>query len=1184
MLNLYYGRESLDKDKFIFDRIGKKLNQTNKNQYMDDDSSEHKIILLVPDQFTLQAERNAFAYLGVYGMIDVEIISQSRLGYKVLSETGGNKRLHIDKYGRHMLLAKILVEENANLVAFKGMNKMYSFIDMTNNLISEMKQFNTAPEDLSEIIVKTEENSILHRKLTDIQKIYKKYEEQIKDKYIDTEDYLNLFISKIGQSKLLKKSEIWVYGFDYFTPKTLDIIRQLILTAEDVNIVMTADESVSQDYRRSKAQSRDAELFELTKGLMYKLNTIALENGVSYQEIHISDQYIIPIGVGDGEKVQELAFLEQELFSYPNKQFEVVSKNDSKSIPSITLCRAANFYSEAETAAAKITQLVRDFGYRYKDIVVICNDMEGRASVIKRVFTEYGISVFLDKKRDILHHPSIEYITSLMDILSKGWLYEDVFRLLKTNLTPITIEDYEDLENYIVKYRIKGNRWKSEFKYGVKDEGENTLAKINQTRIEILNYISKFESEFNKGKTVREKTASIYYFLRDQAQLPQKLEELIEYLISNSQYEYAEETTQIWGVIVNIFDQLIELIGDEELSNEEYGNILKSGFEAVEIGLLPPTIDQVIVGTMQRTRTGNIKALIIIGANDGLLPTVVNSKGLLSEDEKELLYKKNIELCKIDNLRIKEEKLAIYKTISKPTKHLWMSYSSSDIEGNEIKQSMIFDKIKKIFKNMAVSKDIINQEDPMYRIEASKSTLKHLTEAFRNTMEGQPLRDEWRIAYHWYKTSQETHLRAIEEGLFFTNKQNRVKEELTRKLYRRDGLEELVISSSRLERFSRCPFSHFIAYGLRPEERRVFEIAGREIGDVYHQCLMMFSNQLTVKGIPITDSNSPWMSMTKEDCQTKINLLIEEESQNYKEGVLIQGEEEKYRVDRMKEVCGNSAWALVEHVQKGHIENIYFEIEFGKSPEKVLPPIEIKVKNQAVLIEGKIDRVDILNGTKYITDENGIILGEEKNQYVKIIDYKSGKEKFDVEEAKGGWRLQLMLYLKAATAIPSKILDQVAIEREKAARNIKPAGVFYFEIAEPQVDASELTAIDYQEKIKSEIKKSFKLDGIVLNNPSIIESIAGEFSGYSDILPVRRNKDGEYAGTTDKKLLNEEDFNELQSAVDNRIEELCNNLLGGTIDIKPKKVKQETACKFCLYKSICKFDLAFDGCAYDVLK
>lgn len=1145
MLHIYYGRENLDKEKFLFDRIAGELSR-----------SGQKILLLVPDQFTLQAERNAFAYLGVDGLMDLEVMSQSRLGFKVLSEVGGSSRIPVDKYGRHMLLAKILTEENNSLEAFRGLNQKSSFIEMTNNLISEMKQFNASPEDLLKILRETEETSILHRKLKDIHKIYTKYEALIEGKYLDTEDYLNLFISKIEQSRLIRDSVVWISGFDYFTPKSLNIIEQLILTAKEVNVVLTADCSSGERGCAMPPESRDSDLFDLTRGIMYKLKIIAEQSGIDYEEVPIGGRYRIPVGEGPGAKAGPLAHLEQELYAQPYRQ--------APAGKSIALCQSANFYAEAETAAAKIVQLIRDEGLRYRDILVICNDMDTRASVIKRVFADYGITAFLDKKRDILHHPSIEFITALIDITAKGWLYEDIFRMLKTNLTTVSFEDCEDLENYAVKYRIKGNRWKSDFTYGAKAEGEEELQRVNGVREQVYEYITAFEAGFKQKKTVRQRTAAIYDFLTEKARLPERIETLISYLMEENEYEYAEEASQIWGVIIGIFDQLIELIGDEEISAEEYGTILKTGFEAVEIGLLPPTIDQIIVGTMQRTRAGNVKALIVLGANDGLLPAAALSESLLNEDEKTALYKKGIEICRIDDLRVKEEKLAIYKNLSKPSRCLWMSYSASDLEGKESKQSMLFDKIRKVYTDIKIEKDILNAEEPMALIEAPGSTLKHMTEALRGAMENMPLRKEWLTAYQWYAANSEPQLGPVREGLLFTNRQEKIRKDLIQKLYNRDFSLELSLSPSRLERFSRCPFSHFINYGLKPDERRIFEIAGREIGDVYHQCLMKLSEKLSVPGMEITDPDSPWMRVTKEHCQELINSFVDETSLEYREGVLVQGEEERYRGTRMKKVCGEAAWALVEHVQTGRIQSVFFESEFGRALGKQFPPIEVKLGDETLYIEGKIDRVDVLRGSDC-----------DSGRYIKIIDYKSGKERFDTDEARAGWRLQLMLYLRAAMGANSYEMNRD--------NPYKPAGVFYFEIAEPQIDVTELPEEDYTEKVKAERRKKFRLDGVVLDDQSIIESIAGEFSGYSDILPVKKTKEG-YVGTTEKKLLKEEDFSELLDAVNSKVKELCGELSEGSVEIKPKKVKDETACRFCLYKSICCFDLSFEGCSYDVVK
>lgn len=1136
MLNIYYGREDLDKDKFMFDQIAKSLTAIKPNQ------ERERILLIVPDQYTLQAERNAFAYLGVPGLIDLEIISQSRLGFKVLEECGGTEKEPIDQYGRHMLLTKILTDHREELVAFKNMYTKSSFIDMANNLISEMKQFNITPQDMQEIMSYAEGNPILQRKLADIHHIYENYEHMLEGKYLDTEDYLHLFVEKMKGSQLIGQARVWISGFDYLTPKNLDVIRQVMATAKEVNVVLTAD-GPSFSLSGKAEEEREGGLFDLTKRLMYRLGVLAKEQGMTAAEIPIGRTYGIPVGdCGEGKTVA-LAHLEQELCTYPDRQCEQAS--------SITLCEAANFYAEAETAAVKILELVRDQEMRYRDLVVICNDMEVRASVIKRVFAEYGIPAFLDKKRDILHNPVVELIFALIDVVSGGYRYEDLFRLLKTDLFFIDQEDYEDLENYVIKYKIKGVRLKKPFRYGEKSEGAEWMARINEIREGICQLLLPFEEQFHGAKTVSEKTEILYAYLRDVVQIPEQTEKLVKRLEADGQYEYAEETAQIWDVVVRILNQLIEILGQEVMDGEEYGDLLSAGFEKVEIGLIPPTVDQVLVGTMQRTRVGKLKALLVIGANDGLLPASLNEEGLLSEDEKAVLFQKGMEFCKREALRLEEEQLAMYKIFSKPTHQLFVSYSASDLDGKESKPSSIFTKIKGLYPSLTVCKDVLNREDALVQIAAPHSTLRHFTEALQGNLEGEGLDDAWMGVYEWYRKEDISRLKRIGEGLFFTNRQRKLERSQLDRLYRKEGWENMIISPSGLERYARCPFSHLITYGVRPEERRVFEVAGREIGDIYHYCLMKLTQGLSVEGVGITDEASPWMSLTREECQDRINLLIDEASETYREGVMIQGAEEQYRGGRMKEVCGNAAWALVEHIQQGRIQELYFESAFGKGQGKHFPPIVVDIDNDQIRIEGKIDRVDILPG-----------------DYVKIIDYKSGKEHFDVEEALSGFRLQLMLYLRAAMG----------------KGETRPAGVFYFEIAEPQIDATALTGEEYEEKVRGERKKSYKLDGILLDDPGVIESIAGEFSGYSEIIPVRKNKDGQYAGTTEKKLLSEEDFSALCEGVKETVQTLCRDLLEGNIPAHPKKVKEETACRFCPYKGICRFDVRFEGCTYDIVK
>ncbi len=1120
MLNLYYGRESQDKEGFLYDSIAEVLTRI-------DRENEH-VLLVVPDQYTLQAERNAISYLKVNGLIEFEILSQGRLADRILAETGGSTRVHIDKQGRQMLLSGIISEESENLNVFRGMERFHSFIEMTNDLISEMKQYDTDLSRLSEVIAKLDDKSMLCRKLQDVYRIYERYEHDIAGKYTDSEDFIKLLLTKIPQSRLVKNTEFWVYGFESFSPQTIRLLAELERNSHSVSVILTGDDS-----------EKDQSLFALCQKMKKKLAE-AVGND------HFSAK---PIQKERPAVAEPIAHLEQTLFSHPAP----VYRGD---LTGLTLCRAANYYSEAESAAAYITELVRDKGLRYRDIAVICNDTEVRGAAIKRVFTEYGLRFFMDEKRRVMHDPIVGFISALLDVVTDNFLYEDVFLLLKTDLTPLEQEEYEALENYALRYRIRGKRWKKDFLYGEKEYGEEELFRLNTLRERLISWISPFEHEFREAVTVAQKTEALLEFLTGDAALPARIDQLLAVLDEDGEYEAALEISQIWESMQGLFVQFGELMNDRQITADDYRSIVQTGFASIELGLIPPTIDEMVVGTMSRTRVGPIKALIVLGANDGVLPAGAGEDDLLSRDERTLLLGKNIEICKDDDLRMMEERLAIYKNLSKARQYLWMSFSSADPEGKEIRPSIIFNKLTKIFPDIEIEKDILNREMPLPLIERPKSTIKHLTTAFLDAAEKiEEPAPEWKAALKWYRKKEDKNLGIAMQGMSFNNHVEKLEAQLVKKLFKKGENNDLTLSPSRIEKFSRCPFAHLVLYGLSPEELRVFEVAGREVGDVYHECLMLLAQNLSVPGKEITDPESPWMKLSEDACKKMIGSFIDQVSAEYREGVLLSGQEERYRTERMKEVCARAAFALVRHVQQGRVKKIYFEESFGEDAQKLFPAITVPVGENQIRIEGKIDRADVL-----------------ENDYVKIIDYKSGKERFDAKEAKGGWRLQLMLYLKAA-------MDGISAQGQEA----KPAGVFYFEIADPLIDATAMDASQLSEKLEKELRRAFKLDGIVVNEPSVIRDMAGEFSGYSDILPLYRNKEGELKGTTEAKLLSQEQFADLQGAVGQTVERLCADLVSGVADIHPKKTAKETACDFCRYKSICNFELSFDGCSYDVV-
>lgn len=1132
MLNIFYGRENLDKEKFIYDNIG------------------GRALLVVPDQFTLEAEHELIAHSGAKALMDVEVLSLSRLGYRLLEELGGSKRTFIDKYGRHMILSSIAAEEREKLQVFKGLEEKNSFIELVNNFISEMKQFNCGADELAEIARSVPDGSYTQRKLEDLYLLYSEYEAAIRGKYTDSEDYIDLFLGKISRSELVAGNHIWIYGFDSFAPKALSVIGELMQYAADVNLVLTYDD---------KREARDADLFALAGTVIRNFENLAERRSIEVRKRAIPKTYT-------AERADKIQFIEQELYALPARKYARggqstnpaeggASEAAAAGTDSLTLVAAANLYNEAESAACYVLELVRDFGYRFSDIKVICNDQETRGPILKRVFKEYGIDLVSDTSKDILQSSIVQYITALMDVVVEKYRTDLMIKMLKSGFGDLTNDEITDLENYAIKYKIRGTMWKRPFVRGESEYGAEALVRMNAVREKALAFMPDLEAIF-EAETCGEFISGLYGFLYEKVKLPEKIADLTVLQTEQGRPDLAEETAQIWGKVIGIFDQMSEIMGEQKFRAAAFRDLFEAGISQVEIGILPPTKDGLMMGTMQRTRTGEMKALVVVGANEGVLPNEKPGSGLFGSDEKNLFKENGIELCKVDDVRFLEERMGIYRNLSKPRERLWISYSLSDAEGGPARPSGVFTKLAGLFGDTPVARDALNRQSDAELVGAGPAGLRHLTEALQAACEGRPLAPHWHEALAWFKQNKPEALEPIRAGIAFTNKQEDLGREMTAALYmgnigsiREEALEpspELSLSPSRLERYARCPFSHFVQYGLKPEERRIFEIAPREIGDIYHECLMEMSRHLTARGIAITDPASPWMTISREECRTFVEDVIAKKSGTYREGILEAGNEEKYRGRRITDICEKVCWAVIEQVRAGEILRSSFEAPFGRG--RRIPPIPVNLgEGRTAYIEGKIDRVDYLPGER-----------------VKIIDYKTGNENFSVAEAEAGYRLQLMLYLEASLE-----------------RRMKPAGVFYFKISEPMVDAS--GAAIGPEEISDKIQKSFKLNGVIVDDPNVIRNVAGDFSGISDVVPIRINKEGLISGTGKDNLLTDEEFESLREKVCEKVTDICKSLAGGGIEIHPMKTAATSACAYCRYKGICRFDTIFEGCSYNII-
>lgn len=1104
MLHIYTCRANTDRKQFIFDQIAK-------------EKKDRRILLLVPDQSTLETERQAFFYLKAQGLMNVEVMSLSRLGTKVLSQTGGPGKTMINDLGKAMLLRKVAAECKDHLQVYPSQCEKQAFLEMLGDLIQELKQAEISWEDLALLLEETKPagegraepgDPLYLKKLRDVQILYRGYEEALEGRYMDMEDSLSLIGEKLPEAAILKKAVVWVDGFDSCSGKMAGILEQIMKTADELHLVFTACLSEGET---EEGPFFDEDLFEGVNRMVKRLLKAGEDLGIPTCSMEIPAAF-------EGKLCPETAHLEKNLYAYPYGVYLKKPEN-------LHILACGDEFSEAETVAEKIMELVTKGLCRFRDIGVVCADVHTRGAVIRRVLEKWGISCFMDEKHSVMHHPFVQFVLALGEITKWGYRHEDVFRLASTGLVDMSQDERELLENYVLKFDIRGRQWKEPFErwVGEKDAfARERLGELNRSREKISGLVASFEEAMKEAETGGEMARALYGFLLQDARLADKGEAEVERLKAAGAYRAAAETAQIWNGIVVLLRQMLELTGDLKMERELFFEMLSAGFGAIALGVIPTTMDQVLVGDLQRSKTGSLKVVFVLGVNDGILPAGKGKSGIFHPEEKERLAGLGIELSTRDGLRQQEESLSVYKTLSMARESLYLSYTAKDSENTEMKPSLLIDRIKKLFPALKEEKGLYTggAEETGYRFQ---SRVNYMLE-----------HEEWQGL-----------LEVLRKGASFRNDKKMLEPEVFSLLYP----PLLTMSPTSLETFSRCPFRFFLKFGIRADERRVYQVAAPEMGTMFHRILMLYTRWATQDGL--------WRNMTGKQCAELIDRAVEETVKDFREGVLFEDRAGRYRISRMKRICGKTAWMVTEHMNRGRFDRFYFETGFGRG--QLLPPVCVETEEgQKVLIEGRIDRVDILQ--------------EDDIRYVKVIDYKSGNERVAKQEILSGYQMQLMLYMNAVME---------ALEDKYPANRIRPAGVFYFKIQEPVVDVEKKESLG-EEEIKQyaadAAAKEFKMDGIVVNDPQAIEGLDSDFSGYSPVIRMQRKKDGSVRGTSGFAALSPEEFKALQSHVKQMTQTLCRSFAKGNVAVAPKRGEGElTACSFCDYRSICMFDRACAG-------
>ncbi len=1139
MLNIYCGRESRDREAFVFDRIGKRLAALRQ-----DASAARRVLLVVPAQYTLKAEEAAFFHLKEDGFLDLQILSGNRLRQRILHETGKPDRVAVNALGRSLLLRTQLRRSLPELETFRKVAASADFLSMAGDLIGKLKQNKLAPEDLEAMIRKTDPQSILRGKLRDMHRIYRDYQAALEGKWIDSEDLLPAVSRKVAGSELIRTSEIWYYDFYSFTATEAEFLGELMARAPNLSLVLT--EGAPGD--------PDADLFRPTRRVIDAMQKKARERRVPCA------LEAIPVEYERKDRPGCLSYLEKQLYAFPGQP-----ASPELGDTSLCLIQAGNPYGEAQTIAVEILRLLREGACAPEEIAVLTNDIPGLGVLLRRMFALHGIPCFLDEKRAVLHNPLIQTISSLLDLSADDRLMSDVLGFLKPGLVRLAsgedrsqYADIEEFENYLLRYHIRGQRFSRPFTYGAGTFGEQGLRRLENTRARLDSLLTPFRETLEAAPTIREKCAALYRFLWEDLRLEEPLQAHALRLEQIGLSDSAQETRQMWNLFAGLLDQIVELVGGDKADTGEFRDILTASFQDLKAGLLPQEPHSVLIGTVGRTRLSRVKALFIAGANDGVLPAEDSGEGILTDRELETLEDLGCPLSKTRQTAREEEQLVIYQAFTRPSEKLFVSWSTADIEGGQIRPSPLIAQLRLLFPELPLTADIRHPSREADLYKAPVPAVLHLTSALQRYLSGEDkeLSDTVRQVYDFLLAHSPETAALIRRGLFFSGEAQPLPQATTRELFRYDPGDKLyAFSPSRLEQFAKCPFMHFVSYGLYPMPRESFEITNREIGDVYHECLMRLTRELLLEaesaGLGVTDPASPFMRISREECDRRVMKILESIRQEVFEGLLQAGKTEEYQTERMSAVARTFIWEMIGHIRKGRIRTIYSEAGFGR--HRAIPPLRVALGDQTVLVEGKIDRIDLLQT-------------EEGQTCVKIIDYKSGQADFDRDLIRKGLHLQLMVYLESA----------LGLEEEA-----QPAGIFYCRIEDARTAArtQDLAAGELPEEILQALRAKYQMDGLFVDELSIVESIDGSLSEgeKSTVIPVKRKG----PGYDSSRAVSKEDFDVFRREFLQELQQVCRRLTEGSTDIQPRRLgKDKTACTYCDYRSICLFDTDFPQCRY----
>ena len=1118
-LRFYFGPSGSGKSHRIYEEIMQRAAQ----------EPGRNFLIIVPDQFTMQTQKDLVMRSDRGGILNIDVLSFGRLSHRILEEVGTKEMPVLDDTGKSLVLQKIAADLKEQLPAMGSLLHKQGYIHEVKSAISEFMQYGISTQDMDKLIASAEKRGALAMKLRDLKTLYRGFQDYIRDHFITTEETLDVLRRSLVKSKILPDSVVVFDGFTGFTPIQNRLIQELMRVCEETIVTVTIGEE-EDPYQMDGEQK----LFHLSKKTVADLVKLAAE-----AEVTRGEDVFVKGGPNRFTEASALCYLEQNLFRY---QYEPYTEKQCE----IRMFEALSPREEVHQTALYIRKLIREEGLTYRDIAVVIGDLEGYASYVETEFGQLEIPCFLDRTRGIVLNPMIEYIKSALQLYIRDFSYDTVFHFLRSGMADISREEIDELENYVIRTGARGYRTYSrlftrkteEMQQGSGQEdterAEETMERLNRIRqqftdtVEILHMAPRAKA----GEYVDH----LYDFL-EQNQVQQKLLNYQQQFAQEGDLAKAREYAQIYRLVMDLLDQIYELLGKEEISLQEFADILEAGFGEITVGTIPQNVDRIVVGDMERTRLKQVKVLFFLGVNDGNIPKNASKGGIISDMDREFLIESGTEMAPSPRQQMYIQRLYLYLNMTKPSERLYLSYAKVNSDGKGIRPSYLIDTVRKLFPQLAV--EYPQNRSRLEQIEGRQEGARYLAEELREYADG-TLREEERqdfyLMYRAYEADPEGRDR-LTAAAFRRYKESGLSRIVARALYGR----QLENSVSRLETYAACACRHFLQYGLSLQEREEFGFEVSDMGNVYHAVLENFAGKLA-------ESGRTWWDFDENFATQAIKEAVEGYAATYGETVLYSSARNEYAITRMSRILTRTVLTLQQHLKQGSFQPDDYELSFRFAED--LDSIHVDLSEEEKMhLQGRIDRIDVSE--------------DEEHVYVKVIDYKSGNKKFDLAALYYGLQLQLVVYMNAAMELES---------RKHPDKEIVPAALLYYHIDDPTIETPvELT----QEQINEEILTKLRMNGVVNSDPAVVERLDRFLQDKSKVIPVEKKKDGSFSARSG--ILSREELQVVSAYVDTKIRQIGREILDGKIAANPYEKGNEEACTYCAYKKVCGFDGSIPG-------